>query len=52
MHQQLNDHLEKVISLVRRFGAVDRIISIKNQLKGALGFSVFLDGDFLFIEEI
>ena len=38
--------------LVKPFGAVDGIISIKTHLKGALGFSEFLDLAFLFIEDI
>ena len=44
--------LEKVVSLVKRLGAVDGIISIKTQLKGAFGFSGIFDPAFLFIEEI
>ena len=40
------------MSLVRLLGAVDGIISIKKNLKGAFGFSGILDLAFLFIEEI
>ena len=34
---------KKVFSLVKRFGSVDGIISIKHHLKGAVGFTGFLD---------
>ena len=44
--------IRKVVSLVRLLGAADGIISIKNHLKGAFGFSGSLDLAFLFIEEI
>ena len=40
------------MSLVRLLGAVDGILSTKNHLKGAFGFSGILDLVFLFIEEI
>ena len=40
------------MSLLRLLGAVDGIISIKPNLKGAFGFSGILDLAFLFIEEI
>ena len=40
------------MSLVRLWGAVDGIISIKIHLKGAFDFSGILDLAFLFIEEI
>ena len=40
------------MSLVRLLGAVDGIISIKTQSKGAFGFSGILDLAFFFIEEI
>ena len=40
------------MSLVKLLGAVDGIISIKTDLKGAFGFSGILDLAFLFIEEI
>ena len=40
------------MSLVKLLGAVDGIISIKTQLKGAFGFNRFLDLAFLFMEEI
>ena len=40
------------MSLVKRLGAVDGMISIKPHLKGAIGFSGILDLTFLFIEEI
>ena len=42
----------KVVSLVKRLGAVDGIVSIKTHLKGDFGFSGILDLAFLFIEEI
>ena len=50
MHQQLKQRLEKVVSLVKLFDAVDGIILIKNHLKGAFGLIGILDLDFLFIE--
>ena len=34
------------MSLVKRFGAVDGIISVKNQSKGDFGFSGFLEVEF------
>ena len=37
---------------VKRFGAVDGVIYIKTHLKGASGFSGFLDLSFFFMEEI
>ena len=40
------------MSLIKLLGDVDGIVSIKTHLKGAFGFSRFLDLDFLFIEEI
>ena len=40
------------MSPVKKIGAVDGIISIKTQLKGAFGLSGILDLAFLFIEEI
>ena len=40
------------MSLVKLLGDVDGIISIKTHLKGAFGFSGFLDPAFLFMEEI
>ena len=40
------------MSLIKLFGGVDGIISMKIHLKGAFGFSGFLDLAFLFIEEI
>ena len=40
------------MSLVKRFGAVDGITSIKKKLKSNFGFSGFLDPAFLFMEEI
>ena len=40
------------MSLVKRFGAVDGIMSIKNHLKGDFGFSGFLDLAFFLREEI
>ena len=40
------------MSLVRLWGDVDGIISIKTNLKGAFGLSGILDLAFLFIEEI
>ena len=40
------------MSLVKHFGAVDGIMAIKTHLKGAFGFSRFLDLAFLFMEEI
>ena len=39
------------MSLFKRLGAVDGIISIKTHLKGAFGFIGFLDLAFLFMEE-
>ena len=40
------------MSLVKLFGAVEGIMSIKTHLKGAFGFSGFSDIAFLFVEEI
>ena len=40
------------MSLVKKIGAVDEIISIKTHLKGDFGLSEILDLAFLFIEEI
>ena len=40
------------MSLVKTFGAVDGIMSIKTHMKGDFGFSGFLDLAFLFMEEI
>ena len=40
------------MSLVKLSGDVDGIISIKTHLRGALGFSGFLDLAYLFMEEI
>ena len=40
------------MSLVKRLGNIDGIVSIKTQLKGAFGFSGFLDVAFLLISEI
>ena len=40
------------MSLVKNFGDVDGIISIKTHLKGAFEFNGFLDLAFLFMEEI
>ena len=40
------------MSLAKLLGAVDGIISIKTHLKGAFGFSGFLDLAFLFIGDI
>ena len=42
----------RVLSLVNIFGDVDGMISIKAYLKGAFGFSGFLDLAFLFVEYI
>ena len=44
--------LENIVSLVKLFGAVAVIISIKTHLKGEFDFNIFLDLAFLFIEEI
>ena len=40
------------MSLVKTFGAVAGIISIKTDLKGDFGLSGFLDLAFLFMKEI
>ena len=40
------------MSLVKRFGAVDGIISLKTQLKGDFGFNGLLEPALLFTEEI
>ena len=40
------------MALIKTFGAIDGIISIKTRLKGTFGFSTFLDLAFLFMEEI
>ena len=40
------------MSLVKGFGDVGGIISIKTHLKGDFGFGGFLDLAFLFMEEI
>ena len=40
------------MSLVKLFGAVDGIMSIKTHLEGDFDLSVFLDLAFLFVEEI
>ena len=40
------------MSLIKLFGAVAGIISIKTHLKGAFVFNGFLDLDFSFVEEI
>ena len=40
------------MSLVKRFGAVYGIMSIKPHLKGDFGFNGLLDPAFLFMEEI
>ena len=40
------------MSVVKKFGAVNGIMSIKTHLNGAFGFSVFLDLDFLFMGKI
>ena len=44
--------IKKVVSLVKRFAPVARILSFKAYLKGAFGFIVFLDLAFFFIEDI
>ena len=50
-HQKLKE-IQRVLSLVKRLGAVNGIISIKTHLRGAFGLSGILDLVFLFIEEI
>ena len=40
------------MSPVKRFGAIDGIMSIKTHVMGAFGFSGFLYLAFLFMEEI
>ena len=51
MHQQLK-YIRKVVSLVKLFGAVADIMSIKTHLKGDFSFNGFLDLAFLFIGDI
>ena len=48
-HQQLKKS-ENVESLVKKFGAVDGIMSIKTHFKGDFGFNGILNIAFLFME--
>ena len=41
-----------MVSLVKHFGAIDGVISIKNHFWGNFGFNGFLDQAFLFVEAI